>query len=541
MASPGESAARLGPREADDGSPVWGHALIAAGLVYRLGVALRPLKWLDGLTIPDDTYLSLTIARNLARGLGPLYGTAYTNGFQPLWVFLLAPLYALIPDDPDRVLRIGLVLLVLFETAMIVLVCGFVRRRGHSNLAAALVAGCWAFNPYFVKISLGGLETSLSALAVCATLVHLDRVRDADRDRAAPLAGLGVLLGIAFLARVDAVFLIPAVALFLVPPPRSTPGIVRRLAFRWGVVGSAAMATVAPWLLYSHWYTGDVYPVSGRAVRLIAIANRGVEPGGLWAFRRTLLDEGFRMFVQSHAWLLVLLAVLLTLVLVLAARRIREFAKLLGSLGPSLVYGLLLFLAYPLYILAFWFFERYYFPLVIPLLFAIGLTASFLLRLVSVRRVGATLTGGLIAATVAFHLSRHETWRLLFSRDETTQGYRNVGLWAARHFAPGTRIGSSQTGALAYYATSLDVLNLDGVVNRKCFDSVEAKRNIDYIVYERVEYVIGWKVNIDFIRFYSSTAADDFLEPMGRVRGFQSWGNDWLLYRVRASPKPGPG
>lgn len=523
---------------ADDSSPVWCHSLIAAGFLYRLGISHRPLAILDGLTIPDDTYLSLTIARNLARGLGPLYGTAFTNGFQPLWVFLLAPLYTLIPDDPERVLRIALALLAVCETAMIVLVCGFVRRRGRSNLAAALVAGCWAFNPYFVRISLGGLETSLSALAACATLIQLDRVRSADRDRAASLAGLGALLGIAFLARVDAVFLIPAVALFLVPALRSSAGAVRRAIRRWVIVGSTAAVVVAPWLLYSYWYTGDVYPVSGRAVRMVAIGNRGVAPGGLWAFRRFLLDTAFRIFLQGHAWLLAVLGVLLALVLAVGIRRIREFATSLESLGPAFVYGLLLFLAYPLHILSFWFFDRYYFPLTIPLLFAVGLTAAFLFRLPGLQRAGPAFAALAIAATVAFHLSRHETWRLLFSRDDTTQGYRNIGLWAARHFPPGTRIGSSQTGALGYFAPALSVINLDGVVNRECFDSIVERRNIDYIVRTRIEYVLGWKLNIDFIRFYSRRRVDDFLEPMGRVPGFQSWGNDWLLYRVRRAPVP---
>lgn len=517
-------------------SPLWSHSLIAAGLLYRLAIVQRPLPILDGLTIPDDTYLSLTIARNIASGLGPLYGAAYTNGFQPLWVFVLAPIFALIPHDPDRVLRVALVLLTLFETATIALVCGFVRRRGQSGLAATLVAGCWAFNPYFVRISLGGLESSLSTLAVCATLVQLDLIRQRDEDRAAPLAGLGVLLGLAFLARVDAVFLVPAVAAFLVPASRPHAPAIRRLARRWAIVGSAAAAVVAPWLLYSYVYTGDLYPVSGRAVRLIAIGNSGVGPEGLWAFRRFLIDTAFRIFLQSHAWILAVLGVLLALVLALGIRRIREFATSLESLAPALVYGLLMFLAYPLHILSFWFFDRYYFPLTIPLLFALGLTAAFLFRLPSLQEAAPAFAALAIAATVAFHLSRHETWRLLFSRDETTQGYRNIGLWAARHFAPGTRIGSSQTGALGYFAPMLSVVNLDGVVNRECFDSLVERRNIDYIVRTRIEYVIGWKLNIDFIRFYSRRPVDAFLEPMGPVPGFQSWGKDWLLYRVRRAP-----
>ena len=66
---------------ATDSSSFWRYSLLATGLVYRLVVALRPLKWLDGVAIPDDTYLSFTIARNLARGLGPLFGTELTNGF----------------------------------------------------------------------------------------------------------------------------------------------------------------------------------------------------------------------------------------------------------------------------------------------------------------------------------------------------------------------------------------------------------------------------------------------------------------------------
>ncbi|MEK7250053.1 MAG: hypothetical protein AAB209_06475, partial [Bacteroidota bacterium] len=68
---------------------VW--ALLAINVCIRCIVAARPLEYLDGLTIPDDAYLSLTIARNIAKGLGPLYGFEYTNGFQPLYVFLMVP------------------------------------------------------------------------------------------------------------------------------------------------------------------------------------------------------------------------------------------------------------------------------------------------------------------------------------------------------------------------------------------------------------------------------------------------------------------
>ena len=526
------SEARAG-EVAEGGRPdVWWRVLLALGLAYRIVVSLRPLRWLDGVAIPDDTYLSLTIARNIARGLGPLYGTGYTNGFQPLWVFVLAPLYVLIPNDPDAVLRIGLVLLALCDAAMALLVCVLVRRFGTSNFAAALVAACWAFNPYFVRVTAGGLETSLSGLLACAALFQLDAVRRDESERARPLLLLGFLTGLAFLARVDNVFLVPVVGIFLIRRPVRAPGAGRRLLRRWSFAGVAATVTVVPWLLYSWAYTSDLYPVSGRAVRLVSMGDKGIGLDRLWEWRLTLLGVASRIFFQAHAWLLGLLAALLAAVLVLARGKLGAFARALDGPSPSLLYGAFLFFAYPLHILAYWYFNRYYYPLAVPLLLVIGVTAAFLLRLDGVRRAAPALTAAFGIATIAFHLSRHETG-LLFARDEGPTGYRSVGLWAAQHFSPGTRIGSSQTGALGYFATDLVVVNLDGVVNRRCFDSIEAHRNIDYIVDEKIEYVLGWKINIDFIRFYSTAPADDYLEPLGRIHGFRSLGNDWLLYRVR--------
>ncbi|MFH1841774.1 MAG: hypothetical protein ABIF77_01070 [bacterium] len=50
--------------------------------------------------IADDAYYYFTIARNLAEGLGPTFdGLASSNGFHPLWQFLLVPLFRFGGDD----------------------------------------------------------------------------------------------------------------------------------------------------------------------------------------------------------------------------------------------------------------------------------------------------------------------------------------------------------------------------------------------------------------------------------------------------------
>ena len=171
-------------------------------------------------------------------------------------MFLLAPVFVLIPDDPDLVVRIALPVLAACETGVMLLICSWVRRRGGSELAAALVAGCWAFNPYFVRVSLGGLETSLAALAAAATLFRLDAIRQGNRDAAPSLLGLGVLLGLAFLARVDNVFLIPVLALALAVGP--VPAW-RRLLRRWALVGPARQQS---------WHLGSSIPTATRGTSI---------------------------------------------------------------------------------------------------------------------------------------------------------------------------------------------------------------------------------------------------------------------------------
>src|SRR4030067_2176688 len=106
--------------------------VLLGNFALRLIVALRPVKYLDGLTLPDDTYLCLTLARNIANGLGPLYGTDYTNGFQPLYVFLTAPLYWLFPNDLVTPVHAALILLIIFDTATLYLIYRLVRRESLS-------------------------------------------------------------------------------------------------------------------------------------------------------------------------------------------------------------------------------------------------------------------------------------------------------------------------------------------------------------------------------------------------------------------------
>ena len=247
--------------------------LVTAALVVRCLVIARPLGGTDNLTLPDDAYLSLTIARNIARGLGPLYGTAFTNGFQPLYVFLMAPVYAVVPNDPYIPVKVALLLLAAFDAATIVVLWKLLRLYSDNVLTRVVGCALWALSSHVIAIALDGLETAIASFFLIAMIFTFERSRlsGAGRIGIRTATLLGVLSGLAMLARIDSVLLAGIIGIGVLVQLRSTRTPMRSTCAVLVAFSTAILVTMLPWLLYSHYYTGLFYPISGRAVRLIAL------------------------------------------------------------------------------------------------------------------------------------------------------------------------------------------------------------------------------------------------------------------------------
>ena len=196
---------------------VW--LLLATGLAARLSPLLDVEGRLYWLLLSEDGYLMQTIARNMAIGLGmsTAHGTMPTNGVQPLATFLYAGLHAL--AGGSKMLAIGYV--TVFATAVSAAAAWVFWRLGRSVLRdlpfardiALLAAALWFASPAIVGQSMNGLETGLYYLAITTTLLYYFSL---DLSATAPMGAgqrvaLGLLLGVTFLARNDAVFFIAAV------------------------------------------------------------------------------------------------------------------------------------------------------------------------------------------------------------------------------------------------------------------------------------------------------------------------------------------
>jgi len=111
--------------------------------------------------------------------------------------------------------------------------------------------------------------------------------------------------------------------------------------------------------------------------------------------------------------------------------------------------------------------------------------------------------------------------------DARPWSYRNVGRWAAGHFPPGTVVGAGQTGALAYYAPSLRVVNLDGVVSAPAYDALLRRDLLGYARGRGVRFTLGWHQDSAFFRANSRRGDRTTLRKVLDVPTIRAWGYPW--------------
>lgn len=508
-------------------------ALLGVNLLLRCVVALRPLEYIDGLTVPDDAYLSLTIAKNIAEGIGPLYGLEYTNGFQPLYVFLMVPVYWIVHGDLVTPVHIALILLSLFDTATLFLLFRLLATRSTSFSTPLVAAALWILNPYVISTTLNGLETAISCFFIAAVVWYFSvRTREPSGLTPGKDFVLGLLLGGAVFARIDNLLLALAAGIIILLQNIRQPHGVSSSLWSLLVIGAGMFLVNVPWLVYSYHYTGDLYPVSGKAVRFMSLAQVGHQPtldNWYWG----IMKRGVLVILESNIPALVCVGGLGAAAIVFRRRVRATLLPHLHWLSLPALFVPFLFFGYTLYIFTPWFFDRYFYPAFLVLLLLCAVLFDGVSSALRSQTWRTFLTAALLVVIAATPFTSRKSSDLFFSRETTNMGYMNIGVWAKKQFPAGTILGSSQTGALGYFAEGLTVINLDGVVNKSCYESLVERRNMEYIRSVRIEYVVGWPVNIQFIVAHSANFRKGDLVLVGRLEEFRSWESDWYLLKVR--------
>lgn len=443
--------------------------IVLAGILaigaYSIAMVARGTEYLLAQSADDASYY-LRVAENAARGLGFTFdGLAPTNGFHPLWAWMLAVLHRLAPVSPEGMLALVWVLQSVLMTASAWILWRLLRRHAGS-WPAALGAVLYVGRLYYT--GRGGMESSLLLLLVLVLLDRADRWRPYGPGRA---AGIGILAGLGMLARLDTVFVAAAVAAaWSFTGERGR----RRLAVA-AVVAAAATLTVLPYLVSNLRGFGHLVPISG-------MLKSSFPDAGWYA-------AAFRVQGQDRA---VLLAALLTSIAFLASRLVpeREEAPVfVRVLLPALAAGVLAHLLYSTLYMRWGIFGWHFVLVRLALALTLPvLTARFVAPGSPPGRVLWPALVAFVALASAWPIVRRD-WREDVSDTWAARGYE-AARWAQRATPEDAIFAMNDSGTFGYFSRRR-VVSVDGLVNSFAYqDSLAAGRFEGFLRSRGVDYFV---------------------------------------------------
>ncbi|GEM_PF-816701 len=523
------------------GGEGWGGLVFLGALVMHLAWALadgyRVLTWFW----TDDAFYYFAIARNVLEGRGVTFdGFGPTNGFQPLWLLVCLPVFALAPLGelvPFRVLIVvvgvlhGLTGWVLYRAARRFLLPWVALALGASW---SMGLGPWKF------VAVGAMESPLNALSL-AVLWSVVLAMHAERAYTHPrrLRQLGWALAFAFLARLDNVFYAAGFGLWWLFHAAREAGLsLRASSWRAGLPRMARLLVpvLGPGLVlggaYLAWnalYVGSLVPVSARVKHwwgTLGPTPYGVPFGGnfFWRGVKSLLDprikegpwayallpltrlyEGWvAPFLLQYPWfenmyrirrLMVGYGPFLALAggVLLATRR-----QWLPYLGRGVLWPwLLAALAHGLYYdyinhmgQRFWYWVG---QMMFTHIFAALLVEAWFL---SSRRWRAALrwdhwAWGVLAILVFAVPFYRRVWPRPSPYPPERHLYLDYARWVEAHTEPGSIVGATGAGSLGYFVKDRRVVGLDGLVGPAAYvRALEEGRMVEYWQEKGLDYVL---------------------------------------------------
>jgi hypothetical protein len=481
-------------------------AIVLARIAYVLAADVVALTF----RTTDDAYYYFNVARNIALGYGSTFDRINpTNGYHPLWMLCLLPVYAVFGADPAAALRAVCVLVAVLAGATAWLAYR-VAASGIDRSAGVFVL-CLLPVPLFVNATLNGLETGL-LLAALMLLLCAELRWEVFSPWASPgrNVALGALLAVVFLSRLDSAFIILALVAWMI-------GRGGNALRKTVVVGAVGAVLVGPYLFWNRIEYGRFVPISGALKSTFPDVSFTLE-----RFRDFHTLVGLAQIVFSGA-VIVAWAVLGRGTgragqpqrepgTTTPAARGAPRTEGIPAVVPAMYVGCLLHFAYAVLFMnwaAYWWHYASYLPV------TLFLAAFAFLRIVAwagdrpAVRVGLTAAAllgavGLLFAEAQRRGTHHEPWYA-------------AARWASDHLPDGSVIGMTDCGLFGYFCAHRTV-NLDGVINGVAYqEALRDERLAEYLRDCGVTHVADYEVRYRDGRYRIRLPARLFRAPGGAI------------------------
>ena len=457
-------------------------------------VALLDLRTILSHFMVDDSFYYLEIARNVSLGKGFTFdGLHATNGFQPLFQLLLVPVFWLTTDN-EAAIRVAKLLEALIFAVGAVLLYRLVLKWGLGRGAAWMALAVLILpGPYGHPLAKGlftGMESGVNFLMLLL-LLHMWQASLRGRDQIPFVVAYGLVIALAFLARLDNIFLIAGLAAGHGYMLRKGAG--PRLS-RLLLAAMISVVVCGAYLLWNELQFGNAVPISGRAHFMVS-QRRSAQ----------LLEQGLLPWIRNTAWfvfhlksvaVLPLLGLILVPALVLFQRWVARLhsnvwprddarAVLLWVLWISSVIRIGYYAVFQQYPGSgvFW----YYVQEVIVIALCAGVGFRWLFDRLKIERraeIARLLSLGLLSISLVFILNTKPVFDWEVASFEATQEIRGI-------VSEGDVLGAKDAGVLGYFLPN-SVVNLDGLVNdARYYEYLKAGRVDEYILQEDIRYLLN--------------------------------------------------
>jgi len=453
-------------------------AVIVISITIRLWISWLPVPVLLEKIMVDDTFYGLSISKNIAYGIGMSFdGNDPSNGFQPLWLFVIAPFFWLI-NDLNIVTNLILTFASIVDIFTIILVYKFTKELFDEKIAL-LSAAFFGLNPLIIFQTLSGLDVVLSTFFVILSLYIYLKVKN--NLNLKNKLFLGLVLGLSILARMDNILLFAAISIYILLSNKSKVTIKNFI-----LISLTAFLVVFPWLLWSFITFGSIMPSSGTARYSL---NHGVGPFFDYNLKSSfdlIIENVYRSFgIIFHLLgvvnfnlnsLYALIPLFLSIVLLFSFKR-----ENMKKLGVFILYAIFLFIFYGFYFLGV---QIRYFTPFIPaflILLVLGLQ-SMSSKISKNKNIFYIISLALLAIII---INGAQQWNDGYFKWQTPL-YQDA-LWLKENTKPYEVSGSFNTGILSFFSDRR-VINLDGVVNSEVMDAIKNRSVVNYIKSKNVSF-----------------------------------------------------
>lgn len=446
----------------------------------------------------------LTIARNIAlgNGMSTAAGTIPTNGTQPLFNLIEAVGFAVVGGDKTLGVAIALGLQIIISLVAARFLFLLARRvlcdRPYNREIAALTSGLWYASAVAIPHTMNCLETGLYVTLVLIS-VYVWYGKEIGRNRlrfsAKSAIGIGILLGLTFWARIDAVFLIAAITSWhtLLGLWENRQQFLRRMV-ESTIMGLTSIVVASPWLINNYVNFGSLMPISGTAQSATASFGQNVLelPSKLFEYASIVLpvpqvlERSLPVLLATSLVVLVYASIAIFIAFKMTHNE-RILLYVTATFGTCLVgyYGLLFGAAH--------FVGRYTFP-ISPFLAILTVTMVVLGwerwgGSIGIRQLLSLGTLSLLVLALVLNLRLY--------REGTTHPHFQVVRWIEENASEETWVGAVQTGTLGFFHDR--TVNLDGKVNPNALAAKLEQKIPEYVATQtfddrggKIDYLADW-------------------------------------------------